>query len=416
MKAGPMIRSMTTTGTDGSGRLIPKPRIPPRPLLSWDALRPVAGDKPACVLDAGPNLHLTSGRMAIALALEIEGLGAGDEILLPAYHCTVMVEPACALGLTPVFYRVGLDLAADLDDIAAKRTGRTRALLAASYFGFPQDWQALRSFCDRHRLILIEDCAHSLFGTHDGQPAGSFGDWAVASLTKFLPSWDGGTLTSARHGRRLAALNLVGQGVPAEARALLDPLAEAVGYGRLPLLRPLIASLPLLKAMLPRGSGSAAANPAQRRSGAKGDFDSAWVRVRGSRAASAMVRWLPRQHIAARRRAAWRRLADGFADCQGCRPLRPDMTAGMVPYMFPLWVDDLPAVFPRLEDLAIPMQRFGQFPWPEMDPATCPDSRLLSRHLIQLPCHQDLTAVELDWIIAQVRSACTPAGCEAPAP
>lgn len=397
-----MTRSMTTTDEAGDHRLIPRPHVPVRPPLSWTALRAVGGtahDYP-CVLDIGSSAHLTSGRMAIALALALEGLGAGDEILLPSYHCATMVEPARAHGMVPVFYRIGADFACDLEDIAAKRTARTRAVLAASYFGFPQDWEALRAFCDHHRLILIEDCAHSLFGSHHGRPLGSFGDWAVSSLTKFLPCRDGGALTTARRGALLAGLALTGQGLPAEIRAVLAPLSEAVAFRRLPLLRPLLR----LNTLMPRRSGSA--TPAQSRSGAGGEFDLAAMRVRGSRMAAVLARHPPRRRIAEGRRAIWLRLADGFADCPGCRPVRPDMPPGMVPFMFPLWVDELPARFPRFEDLAIPVQRFGQFPWPGMDADTCNHSRLFSRHVLQLPCHQELTEAELDWIIAQVRGIC----------
>ena len=74
----------------------------------------------------------------------------------------------------------------------------------------------------------------------------------------------------------------------------------------------------------------------------------------------------------------------------------------MVPYMFPLWIDNLSAVFPKLEDRAVPMQRFGQFLWNGVDETGCPNSLAFSKHLIQLPCHQELRDDEVAWIIDTV--------------
>ena len=81
-----------------------------------------------------------------------------------------------------------------------------------------------------------------------------------------------------------------------------------------------------------------------------------------------------------------------------------ELPEGVVPYMFPLWVDDLSTVFPVLEDRAVPMQRFGQFLWPGVDENLCRTSVEFSKHLIQLPCHQDLREDELDWVLETVSS------------
>ena len=72
--------------------------------------------------------------------------------------------------------------------------------------------------------------------------------------------------------------------------------------------------------------------------------------------------------------------------------------------MFPLWISDLERVFPFLEDQAVPMQRFGQFLWPGVDESVCQVSAGTSRHLVQFPCHQELTGNEVETIIARVRA------------
>ena len=74
-----------------------------------------------------------------------------------------------------------------------------------------------------------------------------------------------------------------------------------------------------------------------------------------------------------------------------------------VPYEVPFWIDDLKRHFPRLEDLAVPMHRFGQFLHPAMAEGTCAVSETLSHHLMQLPCHQDLSDDDIRQIAARVR-------------
>ena len=72
--------------------------------------------------------------------------------------------------------------------------------------------------------------------------------------------------------------------------------------------------------------------------------------------------------------------------------------------MFPLWIDDLDRLFRNLEDRAVPMHRFGQFPWPGVDESVCRVSRELSRRSIQLPCHQELTDGEVQEMIGRVHA------------
>jgi dTDP-4-amino-4,6-dideoxygalactose transaminase len=148
------------------------------------------------LLDAGTALGVTSGRVAIALALQHMGIAHGDKVLVPAYHCIAMVEPIISTGAGAVFYRIREDTSVDLDDVQRRLDVRTRALLAPHYYGFPQDMMRIRAFCDAHNLVLIEDCAHAFFGRCDGRPFGGHGDYAIASAMKFFPVYDGGYLVS----------------------------------------------------------------------------------------------------------------------------------------------------------------------------------------------------------------------------
>ena len=158
-----MMRSLTMP-SDGANvplpsRWIPVPDIPIWPVLSPSAL--LSRPKPLApsILDAGNSVYVLAGRVAIGLALRLAGLVEGDKVLLPAFHCTSMVEPLVCVSASPVFYRVNTDLSVDIEDIARKIDASTRALITTNYFGFPQNLQMLRSFCDDNDLIAGAGCS-----------------------------------------------------------------------------------------------------------------------------------------------------------------------------------------------------------------------------------------------------------------
>jgi dTDP-4-amino-4,6-dideoxygalactose transaminase len=407
------MRSLTTfdgsADAQGLGRLVPRPDIPVQPILSWGAFGlPGSQSGAPAVIDQGRVAFVTAGRIAIAHALALAGVGPGQKVLVPAYHCIVMIEPIVQRGAQPVFYALREDLSVDLDDVAKKLDRETRAFIAVNYFGFPQDLDGLRRFCDRNGLCFIEDCAHSFFGAQDGRPLGSFGHLAVASLVKFFPVRDGGCLIVGKDMENRESVALRSQNLAASARLAFNLVEEAVGYGRLAGLRPVIAGAQRAR-QVSRSAAPATRqmrdNPALERSGQTGGFDPAWIGIRATAASRLLCRAVSRRRIVERRRRNYARLAREFSTIDGCRPVFPTLRDGVVPYMFPLWVDRLPEIFPGLEDRAVPMQRFGQFLWPQMNPDICPVTARHSRHCVQLACHQDLDDDEITTIIERVRDA-----------
>ena len=403
---GRMVRSLTVAGSGANrptpSRWIPAPEIPVKPVLSATAFLGARAAPLPCVLDQGHGVLVTSGRVAIARALELMGLASGDEVLMPAYHCSSMVDALSWVQAKPVFYRIKPDLSADLADIAAKVGPKSRCLIAAHYFGFPQDLPGLRAFCDERALFLLEDCAHSLFGHRAGVPLGSLGDYAITSLPKFLPVREGGTLVT--RDPRALALDLVAQGGLANLREAFSVLQEAIDHRRLSGLRPLVRALELARSLArsagPAADGDRDPGPAEVDFGDR--VDKAKIGVKASLVTSLIERLTPRRRLVERRIENYGRLAAAFASLSGCRPLFRSLPEGVVPFMVPLWVERLSEVFPKLEDQAVPMQRFGQFLWPGVDESVCEASAAFSHHLLQLPCHQELSAAELDWIIDRV--------------
>ncbi|MFC0250914.1 DegT/DnrJ/EryC1/StrS family aminotransferase [Massilia consociata] len=385
-----------------------RPHIPIAPILSGASFRRAAAVRLRSVLDAGEARLVTSGRVAIALALREMGVGPGDKVLVPAWHSPSMVPPVLWRGATPVFYKVGPDAAVDLADIAAKADG-ARALMVTHYFGFHQDLAPLRALCDAHGLKLLEDCAHCFIGEYRGLPVGSFGDFAIASSMKFFPIYEGGALVSSRH--RLDDVGLRSAGPGFEAKIALNSLEKGFAYGR---LRPVQAALwfPLrIKSALwgllksRRAPGAAALAPDS--SDSSFDFDPRWIDKRSSFFARAMLRLVSPGRVAALRRAHYLQLDCGLRGMPGVRPLFPALPDGVCPWVFPLVASDPEQVFARLQAAGVPVVRFGNPLWDGVDASVCANSAHLARSVLSLPCHQELRQQELDWMIDTVRKALT---------
>jgi dTDP-4-amino-4,6-dideoxygalactose transaminase len=407
IRRGPM-RSITDSagGSNGivRGRLIPSPDAPNHPVLSTAAFTPGAGRTVPSILDSGRHVELTSGRYAIALAAELLGFRPGDEILLPAYHCSSMVDPMLKAGAKPVFYRVQSDLSVDLNHVEELTGNRTRALLAVNYFGFPQDLLALRAYCDAAGILLVEDCAHCFFGTVAGRPVGSFGDFAVGSYWKFFPVIEGGCLVIRNPD--LPMPDVARDNVYMDLKTAYNTLEQAINYNRLWLLQPFVMAAEACKNVIRNKRPAGITDETAVYHEIDGDgfsFDPDRIHTAMTRTTQAVVSWLSFGRVTAKRRQHYRRMLDGLGDLANGRPLLGDIGDNVVPYVFPFYVDRMDAAFPRLEDAAVPMQRFGQFLYEDVTPETCAVTADYSRNVIQLPCHQELTDGELESIIQRTR-------------
>jgi dTDP-4-amino-4,6-dideoxygalactose transaminase len=320
-----------------------------------------------------------------------------------------MVPPVLWRGATPLFYRVGEDAAVDLGDIRSRLVPGAKVLVVTHYFGFPQDMTAVRAFCDEHGLALVEDCAHCFFGEHAGRPVGSFGDMAIASSMKFFPAYDGGVLVA----RRALPLALRSAGPGFETKALLNALELGFAYGRLPVLKTLLAPLlgakdgtwRLIKRLRNRGASAPAPGLAPASSDSGVEFDAAWIDKRASWFARRLLERVPGVEIVAARRRHYRELERSLGALPGCRPLFARLPDGACPWMFPLLVDDPEPVFARLCAWGVPVTRFASTLWAGVDERTCPASTRLSRHVLAFPLHQELRGDELSWLAGRVQEA-----------
>ncbi len=384
-------------------RATPLPRLP---VLGWSALAGRRAPPTDCMLDI-PGMHFTtSGRAAILLALEMLGVGPGDRVLLPTYHCPTMVSPASARQATPAFYPIDEHGSPLLEWLDAQDLRGVKAILVAHFFGLPQPMRAMRRWCDAHGIALVEDCAHALFGRSGERPVGTWGDVAIASLTKFLPVPEGGCLVANNH----AAMPALAPCPPSQqAKAVLDIVEEGARHGRLAGLNSLVSgALAGLRKLRPHPSGGAPLHA----TGAPDDAahaeaaDGFSINVPLAHRALAwpckwVARALPLSRIVLRRQARYAELARRLAGRPGLRPLLPVLPADSAPYVFPLWVDRPDPGYAELRRLQMPVFRWDRL-WPGMPELPGDHGARWSHHVLQLACHQDLSDAELDELVETV--------------
>ncbi len=136
-----------------------------------------------------------NGTVAIHLALVALGLGDGDEVIVPTFTYIASVNPIVQVGAKPVF--VDSDKTTwqiSPDDIRAKITPKTRAIMVVHLYGNPCDMNEIMKIAREHNLLVIEDCAEAIGTEYMGQKVGSFGDVACFSFfgNKTITCGEGG--------------------------------------------------------------------------------------------------------------------------------------------------------------------------------------------------------------------------------
>ncbi|MBN2464460.1 aminotransferase class I/II-fold pyridoxal phosphate-dependent enzyme [candidate division WOR-3 bacterium] len=116
------------------------------------------------------------GRVALESTLRAFGLSAGDEVIMPGFTCVVVPDAVRRVGAMPVFADIEAQgFNADLAHVESLVTPRTRAVICQHTFGIIADLGSLVALCERHGLLLIEDCAHALGAYYQGRHVGLVG-------------------------------------------------------------------------------------------------------------------------------------------------------------------------------------------------------------------------------------------------
>ena len=107
----------------------------------------------------------------------------GDEVITVAAGFPATVTPIIQYGCVPVF--VDVDPTThniDVSQLEEARSDKTRAIMIAHTLGNPFDLGAVREFCDKYNLWLVEDNCDALGAEYNGQRTGSFGDISTVSF------------------------------------------------------------------------------------------------------------------------------------------------------------------------------------------------------------------------------------------
>jgi CDP-6-deoxy-D-xylo-4-hexulose-3-dehydrase len=137
-----------------------------------------------CVLvNSGSSANLLALTALTSVELGARALRPGDEVITAAAGFPTTVNPILQVGCVPVFIDSELETYnADLTQLEAALSARTRAVILAHTLGNPYDAGRVRDFCRRHDLWMIEDSCDALGATWNGQQAGTFGDLATVSF------------------------------------------------------------------------------------------------------------------------------------------------------------------------------------------------------------------------------------------
>jgi dTDP-4-amino-4,6-dideoxygalactose transaminase len=194
---------------------------------------------------------VSSGRAALALAIDALELQPGDQVILPAYTFHVVPLVLAAMGLEPVFVDVRPDTwNLDADAIESRLGPKTRAILATHLYGQPCDLDPILQIAADRKLKVLEDCAHACGAAYGGRRVGSFGDAGLFTfaMAKSMPCFGGGMVTTNDTGVYERLVGMLRQPGSTRRRALLrEVLATAVtdvstrgavfSYGIHPLMR-----------------------------------------------------------------------------------------------------------------------------------------------------------------------------------
>lgn len=142
---------------------------------------------------------VTSGSDALIIALMVEDIKAGDEVITSPFSFFATVGAIARVGATPVFADIDpVTFNIDPAKIEAKITSRTKAIIPVHLFGQSADMDPIMEIARKHKLIVIEDACQAIGTEYRGRRVGSIGDYGCFS---FFPSknlgcfGDGGLVT-----------------------------------------------------------------------------------------------------------------------------------------------------------------------------------------------------------------------------
>ena len=138
----------------------------------------------------------SSGTGALTTAMAALGVGAGDEVIMPAFTFVASFEAVLSMGAIPVLVDIDKTLTLSPEAVKAAITPKTKCIMPVHMCGSMADLDALKAICNEHKLILLEDACQSIGGTYKGKALGTIGDAGTFSFdfVKTITCGEGGVV------------------------------------------------------------------------------------------------------------------------------------------------------------------------------------------------------------------------------
>lgn len=371
------------------------PFVPKEPQLRWGQLPFFPSCKPIPrPVQTGNVQHFQQARYALYHGIRLLGLCPGDKILVPAFHCSTLIEGVLRAGADITFYNVKRDLQIDLDDVERKVDRHTKALLIVHFFGVIQPVEPIKKICEEKGLYLIEDCAHILKGNSGDRELGTFGDFSVFSWRKFFPIQNGGMLVVPKESN-VAEVELHKNSFRQYWREFRWSVGQCLDSSKKP---------------YPGYGGRRDSPQAQwdivselRYSEPEADFDANMAsREEGWFSLNYLKNCEIDQTINIRKRH-WQAMARGFLDVSPLLHSWGRIWEHTVAWAFPLFVTQNIQLHVALRKRGIPAFTWGGVIHRRLPIKEFPDAEHLYANLVLLPIHQDLTSSHLEYMIQTVK-------------
>jgi len=143
---------------------------------------------------AGYAQAVTSGTVALKVALAVLGVGPGDEVITQGFTFVATWEAIFDVGAVPVFTEIDATLNMDPADLEKKITDRTKAIIPVHMLGSGARIDQIMAIADKHDIPVIEDTAQAAGATWRGKHLGTFGKCGTFSFdaVKTMTTGEGG--------------------------------------------------------------------------------------------------------------------------------------------------------------------------------------------------------------------------------
>ncbi|WP_431021063.1 lipopolysaccharide biosynthesis protein RfbH [Aliarcobacter butzleri] len=135
------------------------------------------------LVNSGSSANLLAFYALTSPLLKERQIKRGDEVITVAAGFPTTVAPIVQYGAVPVFVDMDLKYAnVDVTQLELALSPKTKAIMIAHSLGNPFNLRAIKDFCDKYNLWLIEDNCDALGSTYEGKPTGTWGDIGTSSF------------------------------------------------------------------------------------------------------------------------------------------------------------------------------------------------------------------------------------------